>query len=446
MAGLRRRFRQSLRLRLSLWLSAIVLVVAVLAAVASFFMAYGEAHELQDEMLRQTAALFDATHLPAGNRPGVPAGADVDSDEHLLIALLPDSAATARSGVAGAFSADWPNGLQTHDLHGTRYRIYIRRLDSGQRLAVAQQTAVRNEAATADAVRALVPFAVLVPLLLLAIADLLRKMFRPVAQLAAEVETRSEQALHPVSTTSVPDEIRPFIDAINRLLSRVQDSMRLQRQFIAAAAHELRSPLTALSLQAERLEAAHLPDDARQRLTVLRRGIARNRELTEQLLAYARAQAGGVPGHSTASVQAVFRRALEDVIELAHARQQDIGVANKDDLQLALPEVELTTAVKNLLVNAIRYTPVGGRIDVWMERGDGTARIVVEDNGPGIGAERRAQALAPFQRLGGNDTEGSGLGLSIVKLLMDRAGGRITLEPARNAPTGLRATLHLPLT
>ncbi len=135
------------------------------------------------------------------------------------------------------------------------------------------------------------PFLILVPILLLAMADVLRKMFAPINRLAHEVDQRDERQLHAIAPDAVPDEVRPFVVAINRLLARVAQSVQAQHRFVADAAHELRTPLTALSLQAERLGEAPMSPVAQERLAALRQGIERGRALLEQLLTLARAQA-----------------------------------------------------------------------------------------------------------------------------------------------------------
>ena len=149
---------------------------------------------------------------------------------------------------------------------------------------MAQETGVRDEIARDSALRTLMPFLILVPVLLLIVANLVRKMFRPIAALSAEIDQRAEQELHPVEEGHLPAEVRPFVVAINRLLARVNQSMETQRRFVADAAHELRSPFTALSLQAERLAEADMSNLARGRLMTLRRGIERGRSLLDQLL------------------------------------------------------------------------------------------------------------------------------------------------------------------
>ena len=192
----------------------------------------------------------------------------------------------------------------------------------------------------------------------------LRQMFKPIKAMASDIDHRNEGDLAALSETNVPSEIRPFVIAINQLLSRVGQSVAAQRRFVADAAHELRSPLTALSLQAERLADAEMSPEAQARLATLRQGILRNRCLLEQLLTLARIQEPSPEKSVPVSVQKVYRQVLEDLMPLAEVKNIDLGVVGGQDASVMATEVELYTLVKNLVDNAIRHTPHGGRVDL----------------------------------------------------------------------------------
>jgi two-component system, OmpR family, sensor kinase len=430
--------RTSLRWRLSLWLAVAICCVALLAGAFAFYSAFRQAHALQDDMLRQVAAL--ASRQPLA--PPASADADVhgDSDSKVYVQLL-------GTPVAGepALPADLPDGLQTVRADGETYRVMVRG-SGAQRLAVAQETSVRDEAARDSALLTLIPFLLLVPVLLLVVTDLVRKVFAPVREAAQAVDARGEDDLRPLASAGLPDEIRPFTDAINRLLVRVGLSMDEQRRFIADAAHELRTPLTALSLQAERLAATPLPQEAQARLATLRAGMARSRSLLEQLLSLARAQqAGAAPPASALSVHAICRQVLEDLLPLAEARQIDIGMLAGADALVHASAIDLATVVRNLAGNAIRYTPPGGRVDLSLRREGHLAILAIEDNGPGIDAAERERVFDPFYRVLGSGEDGAGLGLSIVRAICLRLGASVSLGCADPASgTGLRVEVRLP--
>ena len=262
-------------------------------------------------------------------------------------------------------------------------------------------------------------------------------------RLADEIDARSEQELHPIQQAHVPSEIRPFVIAINRLLQRVSDSMQLQRRFLADASHELRSPMAALSLQAEMLSNVDMPDEAKKRLARLRQGIDRGRNLLDQLLSLARAQDAKATPTKTISVQQVYRRVLEDLMPLAEAKHIDVGVAITSDVHLLANELDLVAIVKNLVDNAIRYTPDGGCIDLSVVDEPNHVILEIEDSGVGIPEGERERVLDPFYRVLGSDQTGSGLGLSIVKTIAERLQGRIELSDSSQFPQGLKARVVL---
>ncbi len=430
MDGFKRRLNESVQLKLSFLLSLAILVIALVAGIFSFVSAFNEAHELQDDTLRQVAALFDRQHLPLAHPGDDGRAKDSDEESRVIVQYLADGSKAAGKGDAGAplpLPVTLPDGLHTLDVNGEPFRVMVKTTSSGEQIAVAQETGVRDEIARDSALRTLMPFLILVPILLLIVADLVRKMFRPIASLSVEIDQRAEQELHPVEVTHLPAEVRPFVVAINRLLARVDQSMETQRRFVADAAHELRSPLTALSLQAERLDQAEMSDLARERLITLRRGIERGRNLLDQLLTLAKAQAALDRPKLPVSVQRVYRRVLEDLMPLADDKHIDMGVEGEQDAQLWVNELDLMAVVKNLVDNAIRYTPDGGRVDLSVTTKEGSAILRIQDSGPGIQVAERERVFDPFYRMLGSDQVGSGLGLSIVKAVADRIGAEIQL-------------------
>ncbi len=430
----------SLQARLSLWLSLAILGVALLAGVFAFLSAFEEAHEFQDDMLRQVATLFDRHRLGAPTAGDSGAESDSDAESRVFVQLMPPSAGAA---AALALPADLRDGLQTVRVDDETYRVLVRPLAKGQRLAVAQETAVRDEVARNSALRTLAPMLMLLPILLLVVAVMVRKLFAPVARLSLEIDRRGEQELHPIAAAPLPREIRPFVAALNGLLRRVEQAMDAQRRFVADAAHELRSPLTAMSLQAERLAQTALSAEARERLATLRQGIERGRALLDQLLALARAQASVEAPGAGVSVQRVYRRALEDLMPLAEAKNVDIGIVGEADARLPASEFDLHTLVKNLLDNAIRYTPPGGRVDLSLSADGEGVTLAVADSGPGIPEAERERVFDPFYRILGSEQTGSGLGLSIVRAIAARIGATVRLDAAdQRARSGLRVTVR----
>ncbi|NVZ18914.1 ATP-binding protein [Pseudomonas costantinii] len=430
MDGFKKRLSESVQLRLSVTLSLAILLVALVASVFAFVSAFEETHEQQDDTLRQVAMLFDRQQMTLQYAQGPTIKGD-DEESRVIIQYLSDgqhAAGTTDEALPLPFPTGLADGLSTVEVAGEAFRVLVHTTARGERIAVAQESDARDKDARESAWRSLLPFLILFPVLLLVVGDLVRKLFRPIGVLAAEIDQRAEQELHPIEEQHLPTEVRPFVVAINRLLTRVAQSMDSQRRFVADAAHELRSPMTALSLQADRLAATEMSPTTRERFVPLSRGIERGRKLIDQLLSLAAAQSASDRLQTTLSVHDVYRQVLEDLLPLAERKQIDIGVESTQDVQVVFNEMDLFTLVKNLVDNAIRYTPQGGRIDLSVVLEPGAVQLQVKDSGPGIAVEEQARVFDPFYRSLGTDEAGSGLGLSIVKAITDRTGARVQLS------------------
>lgn len=448
MDGDQKRVNSSLRRRLSRALFASIVGVALLAGAFSFAAAYDEARELQDDMLRQVAQLVARVPLPqhlplADSHPF-----RYSDDARVIVQRLGQSNPARRSVDAGgalAVPETLGDGLHTLILGGESFRVLVGPGFDGDRIVVAQESDLRDNLALSAALRTLLPFLILVPVLLLIVARLIPSALSPIDRLARELDRRREDDLEPMPTSEVPAELAPFVTAINRVLKRIAEAMDDQRRFVADAAHELRSPFAALTLQAERLAAVALPQAAVERLAPLRQGIARGSRLVEQLLALARIQSAGNHADTPVSVQRIFRQVLENLMPLAQSRHIDAGVSSAQDVLARASERDLYTLVRNLVDNAIRYSPVGGRVDLSVDALDGQAVLTVRDHGPGIPPEERDRVFDPFYRVLGTDQTGSGLGLSIVLSVARRIGASIRLGCTNDAGhSGLTVVVSIP--
>lgn len=448
MDGVKKRLNASVQRKLSLALTLAIALVALVAGALSFAAAYDEAQELQDDVLRQVARVVDGRRLALPPAPQDAHFKDHDDAARLIVQPLgPLDASGLHVDEGGALPVppSLADGLHTLTLQGEAFRVLIKTAATGERVVVAQESDFRDAMARDSALRTVLPFAVLVPVLLWVVATLVRQLFRPIGVLAQDIDRRAEQDLRAIDEGPIPSEVRPFVRAINRLLGRVAQDLERQRRFVADAAHELRSPLTALSLQAERLQQAPMSDTAQQRLAELRQGIQRGRALLEQLLSLARAQQPGAAPAAAVSVQGVFRSVLQELMPLAQARQIDLGVVGAQDAQVAVSALDLRTLVKNLVDNAIRYTPVGGRVDLSVGQLAGAVVLCVEDTGPGIAPAERERVFDAFYRTVGTEPAGSGLGLSIVQAIAQRVGARVSLAWSDDAAQrGLKVQVLLP--
>jgi two-component system OmpR family sensor kinase len=430
----------SLRFKLSVWVSLAIIAVAAIAGVISFVSALDDAHQVQDNQLRQTAFLISRLDaVPASPQARERVG-DPDFDQRVVVRFLrtASGAPAPKPLRPPEFSDLLSDGLQTVVVGKEQWRVFVRTNEQGVRVAVAQQTTVRDFAARASAVRTLTPILFLAPLLVLLVTLLVRQMFQPLRILSYELGRRAENDLGQLNRAGLPSEVWPFVTEINELLARVRRSMASQRRFIADAAHELRSPLTAMSLQAERLGAADMPDEARSRLDSLVAGLRRTRELLEQLLTLARTQEMNTPEAEDISLQRAIREVLEDLVPLAEAKGIDLGVVDDADAGVRGRMVALKLLVKNLIDNAIRYTPQGGRVDITVRHLPGAVVLQIDDTGPGIAPEEREKVFEPFYRVLGSGEIGSGLGLAIARTVATSMGARIEFASAEVGGSGLR--------
>ena len=284
-----------------------------------------------------------------------------------------------------------------------------------------------------------------IPLLMISV----RMMFLTLNKIAKSLYKRTDDDLGPVIPENnrgfVPSELDGFVIALNRLFSRVNESIQSKRRFIADAAHEMRTPLTALSLQAEALELEDLSPSARRKVQRLKEGISRERELMTALLTLAREQNRVELNLETIDMLQLFTKLIDEQGLLADSRNIDLGVEGEVQYSIVTDRLRLMRVMSNLVSNAIKYTPEGGRIDLMAEQlSDGRLQLIVQDNGPGIPPEHLKHILEPFYRVHGDRSavQGTGLGLAIVKASCDSI--KAELKFANATPHGLIASVIVP--
>jgi len=417
-------------------LSLAIAVLGIVAGAVSFLIAFDEAYEEQDDLLRQVAGLLRAT--PDVHRDDLAiTGGDPDSRLHLFALATPEASPRVPE--------ELPDGLHSLAIGDEEFRALIFTLADGHRLAIAQETDARNETALASALFAILPLACLLPILLWVVRRLIDALLGSLRRTSLEVEQRDENNLGPVALEGLPEEILPLISAINRLLRRIDVGIELQRRFIADAAHELRSPLTAVSLQAERLATMPLAQAPQAQLGALRTGIDRARNVVEKLLTLARAQsAPRKPPPAPCSARAVLREVVEQYLPLAASRGVDLGIVGDGDAPLQAEAADLVLAVGNLVENAIHHSPSGAPVDLSVELDGREVELRVEDHGPGIDPAELDQVFDAFHRAAGPDVPGTGLGLAIVRTLASRVGATVSLRNRPPPDSGLVASVCMP--
>lgn len=316
---------------------------------------------------------------------------------------------------------------------------------AGRIIQVAQPMGVRNRLAVNSAMRTMLPFLLLIPLLGVLIWIAVGRELRPLEAVAKAVGKRSASALDPLAEAGVPDEVKPLVSELNNLLGRLGRSLAAQREFVADAAHELRTPLTALRLQVQLAERAGTTEERSAAFATVKTGLERSTRLVAQLLTLARQD----PENSARPMAAVdlgevARRVVAEHFALAEARHLDLGVAREEAFPLTGDEPSLHAMLANLVDNAIRYTPPGGCINVSVYSEHNRGILDVVDNGPGIPAAERERAFDRFYRRAGSAGEGSGLGLAIVRNVAERHRASVSLADGPQG-RGLAVRVSFPI-
>lgn len=412
---------RSIQRELTRWIFLTTLSIFALAGITTGVLAYLEAREMQDEILVQIANLIsDADH-------STEKWCRYYRDSTILVKPL--NGKRSQLGRIDHLS----DGFDTVKSRGTSWRIYIITKSSNQRFVVAQQTELRNEIALANAASAALPICILAIILLVLIRWLIYARMKPVTQLAQAADNQTGVNLDLLSTKEIPIEILPFIEAINRLLLRTQATIDQQHRFIADASHELRTPITALSLLAENVQNATSPEQKAERMALLHIGLNRLNKLVNQLLNLARLQEAHLDTAEPVRLDEVIKESIMLLHTLAIQKNIDLGMEKTAEITVQNINQSLQQLVENAITNAIHYTPEHGKIDISLAQQENLAVLTIADTGPGISENDIENVFTPFYRSRNNQESGSGLGLAICKEVARRHNCTVTLK---NRPSG----------
>jgi len=448
---------RSIRARLLAGLLALVAVTTLVAGGLTYSRLRAETSTLLDYQLRQMAlSLRDqAAFGPSLQLPSKASGSEYivqiwDPFGTLLYISSPGLSREGRLPIIPRAIL----GYADMTAAGRRWRVFSLDTVWGV-IQVAQPWSVRDALARQAAFRVLAPILLLLIAMAAAVVWIVGGAIAPLKRLAAEVQRRDAGSLEPITAPELPVETAPLIDELNRLLERLRRAFEKQRTFVADAAHELRSPLTALSLQLQLLDRARDESARSEARTRLGSAIERAIHLASQLLTLARQEPEGAPLQlQPVALEACARQAIEDVHALAEQRQIELSLAGAAEPAGANEPVlvngdrdALRILVRNLVDNAVRYSPVGGKVMVRIDRTAepqpiASPRLTVVDEGPGIPAAERERVFDRFFRRADATEGGSGLGLAIVSAIANRHRARVTLEDAE--PQGLEVTVTFP--
>ncbi|MBY2994960.1 histidine kinase [Rhizobium leguminosarum] len=433
----------SIRRTAFIWLAGLMATIGVFAAITSYFLVRNEASDFLDNQLRQIA-------LYVGDAPPVPADGPVgdvphDPEDDFVIQVWDVAGRPSRlSHPAVDIPQQSYTGFADISTAQENWRVYTL-ATSNRTVQVSQDMSVRQELAASAALQAALPIIVLIPLSLLTLSWIIDRIMARLNRLAVTVASRDARADDPVPIDDVPAEVVPFVSSINLLLAQLRALLERQRRFISDAAHELRTPLSALQIQIDNLR--HDDRDGRfsQRLTELEAGISRATSLVSKLLRLARYDANETaPAPQPIDLVQLALDTVARLTPLAESRQIDLGITRRDGAITIGALADFEIILDNLVENAVRYAPPGGMVDVAVVAAGQEARIEIRDTGPGIADEEMPRVFERFFRARPQDSEGSGLGLAIAKAAAERQGARLTLA-MREDGLGLVASLVVPL-
>ncbi len=440
----------SLRARLLFGLIGAVIAIGLGGGWFVYLNALNEANAFFDRQLEETAMLLREQAYGFVEQPGLPE--QVPRFEFVVQVVALDGRTVYRSQPGVTLPEAVTLGLSTVETREGRWRIFGV-LGPYHVIQVAQPTGARESRAARLALRTLAPFALLVPALALLILWIVRRTLAPIDALARGIAQRPAESLEPLPVAALPAEVRPLVDETNVLLGRLGAVLARERSFTADAAHELRSPLTALRLQLDRLGAAIEDGDGAERRVAhaqLHDGVARATRLVEQLLAMARLEGGGQRERRSVALDQLAREVVEAALPLADQRGVDLGLGGSEPLAFDGEPEGLRALLGNLVDNAVRHAPRDGHVDVAVRREDGEggagpfAILEVVDDGPGIPVAERERVFDRFYRVPGGDASGSGVGLAIVRAVAERHAGRVELADGPGG-RGLAVRVWLPL-
>ena len=440
---------RSLQTRLLTTVLALVLVAWGVAAALAWHETDEEVSDLLDAHLAQTAALLRLQPLDELDEDRLNEAPELDKHQpRVVFQLWHEDQLLARSASAPQepLTQRRKRGFADSQVDGKAWRVFVTQgRESDVRIVVGELQSVRREIVLASLTSILKPMLWALPLLALGIWWAVRGSVRPLGRLGHAVAARQPQSLESLSTAGVPPEVLPLVTALNELFERMARLLATEQQFTADAAHELRTPIAGIRMQAQVAQGATNTQERATALQATVQGCDRATRLVEQLLQLARLDAEATPDSgSSAPLADVARQVAADLQATAERRQQHIMLREPlaPGVQIPLPEPLARVLLRNLLDNALRYSPEGAEVQLQInELGDGHAQLSVEDSGPGLTPEEQARLGERFFRVLGTGQSGSGLGWSIIQRIARLHHLQVGTDRSPGLG-GLRVTVH----
>ena len=426
----------SIRVRLLASIIALLVIAAISMGTVTYRNVLAETEALFDYQLQQMAlSLRDQGEIASAEADSL---ADAQLDFVIQIWTV-DGRSIYASRAHSALPARALLGLATVNVQGQAWRTFSTATRE-RVIQVAQPVEIRQRLAARSAWRSVLPLVLITPVAALMIWWLAAINLKPLERLAGEVRARDARSLAALSSAELPDEVAPLVHALNALLERLRQSFEAQRAFVADAAHELRSPLTALKLQLELLQRAGDEPDRAAARGALGAGIERATRLVEQLLALARTEPDAPAKRERVDLAESARGVIADTVPFAESRGISFAFDAETPAVIDADPQALGLLLRNLIDNAARYSPAGSQVDVGVAAGAHGVLLHVDDAGPGIPADERDRVFDRFYRRAGSEASGSGLGLAIVRRIADAQGAAVTLQDSSRG--GLRVEVR----
>ncbi|TEU24175.1 sensor histidine kinase [Alkanindiges illinoisensis] len=444
--------QRSLRQKLLFSLTAFSVLLFLLLGYSAYRIALEETQEILDQQMKEMAYFLAETsidHLDSAFRPNHRYD---ETDVFIDIWTYPSAHASQRKQVLREDPdrirlprMAQPQFQQVHSSRG-ELKVFVLPLPDRQ-IQISQQLKVRRHLAQELALSMLIPYVLLVPFLVLGLGLLIRRLFKPVDALQRTIASRNHGDLTQIDTRHLPLEIKPAIDEFNQLFQRIEQAQQQQQQFIADAAHELRSPITALNLQLKVLQKT-LPAELTQdrNFASLTQGLQRIQHLVLQMMTLAHQETQSASPQPLTDLVVQVHFVIEQLMLSARKKQIELGLDSRiTQLQVAADPVQLQSILFNMIDNAIKYTPVGGEIAICLTQDAHRVYLSIEDSGPGVAATDYPKLTERFVRLPQThqDIVGSGLGLAIVKNAVQHLGGSLEFSQSVRLG-GLMVKVSLP--
>ena len=432
---------RSIERYLLIWVLGALTVGSILLALVVYSVTLDEMNEVFDVDLKNVAnALVGYRGSGPGLSNTVPQAAAQDvatADDSEIVTLMwsQGGALLYTSDPAVTLPLVRQAGLTRRQVGADEWIVYTVAMTAGWAQA-AQRTTARQAMAGESAAKVIPPMIALVLVVAGLLSVGLRRGLRPLDAAARSVATRSARSLAPIATDDVPRELEPMVASINGLIERLSVAFSAQRRFLADAAHELRTPITALRLQVQLLEHSTNAFERNEAMAELKTGIDRSQRLIEQFLEVSGAEADGpVRPMERVDLLELTRAVVTDLSVKAEHSKIDLGAGGTAGIEVEAHRHQLAVLLTNLVENALRYTPSGGVVDVEAGRDGDLPMLRVIDSGPGIAEAERERVFDRFHRgqdaaALARDGSGSGLGLAIVRAIAERHQARVSLHTA----------------